>query len=1605
MLSSPVHAVVRWPSPSDATAAAAVAAAQAQAQAAQHHLQMQQQHQPAPAQPQGSASVSPPVPALSPSGVTSPLQALMALKAQEGPPAPSHPHHHRRMSTSSASMQDIACNGSPATPDQIVGAGVLGNGNVSGSGASTSTAGSSLSQARPHAIQEDGDGSSISSGASVSPPVVSHPVPVLAHAAHVVEEHPLAVTSRMEDVTIAAATSHPPHHHAHAHVPMAKVVAVGTRGANGAPQHPNAHVAPHHFDYVPHHAQAHYTHQVHHSSPPHHQHHPQHHHHHSSSSGSGSSGFRPSVPLSPSLSAATAPSSTATASKRGQGFSCHHCLDGDTPVATGSGFSLPIKTVAVGTPVVSFDAAQDGHVLKSTSAFLKQGEKECVELLFNDGRTIICTPNHRFLMDDGRWVEAQHMKLAATQIKAGVEYPLLQLPQQEQEDAAWTLELPSLRIALNTSDRLPHALAFAGLLGYLLSSGCVSQTSKQSCLRLSHRLDAEWVLRDIQLLTGVQQAAPVKTTTTRVALPAALHQAMQHVGASADERLFPAFLLAGTCPPAVVQAFLGGLFGSNGEAPSLRWDADGRVTALTDVQLIRHVSSVCSGAERELTTQLKALFARVGLSTDAICLVPRSSNKGSARQVWRVSGQSTLAFAGTVGFRYASAKQLQLTAAASYHRMQAALRHQKECLEALSVHDALEAFDCIKLFDKAAVSPSSRALPTFRVQVISRRAVAGVRPVFDLTVPDTENFQVAGLVGHNCKTHKQAELLLFCSNQSKKGPGKKRCRKKYCDSCLRRLYGHPADVPLQDMAAHFQCPACLGNCVCAGCERKAGANNASASSASAATNGNANGSANEAESPHSSSADVSPAHHTQQHTPTSATSGAAPLSARTPSPGPIAMPSSSSSSSSPAHGHHHIKPPHLQQTKPTTPLGKPPGKKRRTSIDMGVAMEEATAAVTAAAAAAANGANQPTPAQTAAAQAVAAAQAAAANSSFAPSPPRHHGRTLSGSSNDIFSVAAGPFLPPPSPASTGLVFNVGSTLVRHSSGGGAAPTGPSGTSSLTVSPRLAALAATSGSQQGSRMIHVPAFALGNSGSGINGGGAGASSSAGTSPRLMPSMLLGGSAFGGGLGSSTSTPTQQSQFPPHVQQQVQQAVAQAAALAAAAGGASGSSSAMDTSSSSASVPDLLLGGGASGSHASPSLNPLSATSAAGTSPFSTPVSLARRLSSAFSPVTNPSPGPGAASSLLGATANEESSSLASLPPKPSPPSSSLASNVLSAIVGGSAGVALPAQQPRENELMRVLATVACSANHSGAASSNASASPTNSTPGSAVGVASTPAMLAATSGAPTNASLPPTHPVSSSSLSALREREMPSPKLSSSFMTSVSLLSPTHGASAGSSSSTAAAAAAGSSASSSSSPSLQPLNLPSSSLASLSAAQAHLRAQHQMELQCLLQSQQLQLVELERQAIREFEGQQQAMWQQQQMAQLRSSQQQLLPAAALPTLPSLAGSASTASALAPSSFTTATMNGTGAAAMSDVVSSTSTLPMATTPVTASPTAGVRTAPLVGAKPEVSDGGVMKVEQPQVSAEAQAEEAKKPPPASGVPSEIPPPPSPPKVGGAA
>ena len=662
----------------------------------------------------------------------------------------------------------------------------------------------------------------------------------------------------------------------------------------------------------------------------------------------------------------------------------------------------------------------------------------------------------------------------------------------------------------------------------------------------------------------------------------------------------------------------------------------------------------------------------------------------------------------------------------------------------------------------------------------------------------------------------------------------------YCDSCLKRLYGHPADLPLQSAAAGFQCPACLGNCVCAGCERKATSGTAAPAAGAASAPSSAAGAGGDGASVGSNESNPSPhplPTHSHSHSHSLST-------ARSSSPGPISLPPSTASSPS--------RPVHLQQQKPTTPQGKI-AKKRRTSQDLGTA----GAAMALAEDGSAMDPNASVSSASASSSSVFGTIPASAVHHQSPA----HTRALSGDQAMLTSA----FLPsgPYGGAFSGGSNNSGSLPPRSRGNSGQPP------QSLTTSPRLAVLTASGGSA-GSRMIQLPPFAL-------------ASPSAANTAGSLLSHPAGGSPLSlVGLGSSNFASGAAAAFATHIQQQVQHAVQAAAAVhQTAAGGSGAGSMPMDTG---ALLPELHLSGSsvALSSHP-PSLNSSamstslasstlagSATGSVGgfsapTSPFSTPRSNTRPLS-AFSPVLGVTPGSevGAGLGSMESSGAGHGTSIANL----SMPSPNVSPNLFkrTLLLGGSGdspakptmtttasalAASMPATSvspPGELELMKVLANVACS--------TTAPTVAANVSGGAPVAQVAAPAPSTTTTTS-NSASLPPAHPV---------RTDAASPKLSG-FMASVSLLSPQN---AGGSSNSLLGGVAGL-------PSLLQLQqLPPSAASvgaplgsSLGVIQAQLKVQHQMEVACLLQQQHQQLAELERLAIQQEQHQQ---WQQQQQQQ-------------------------------------------------------------------------------------------------------------------------------------
>ena len=82
-----------------------------------------------------------------------------------------------------------------------------------------------------------------------------------------------------------------------------------------------------------------------------------------------------------------------------------------------------------------------------------------------------------------------------------------------------------------------------------------------------------------------------------------------------------------------------------------------------------------------------------------------------------------------------------------------------------------------------------------------------------------------GFSCHHCKTHKPHRELRICTART--NVNNKKCRKKYCLLCLKRLYAaewqraQPTDeAEFAHVGYTWQCPSCSDCCVCAGCERR-----------------------------------------------------------------------------------------------------------------------------------------------------------------------------------------------------------------------------------------------------------------------------------------------------------------------------------------------------------------------------------------------------------------------------------------------------------------------------------------------------------------------------------------------------------------------------------------------------------------------------------------------------------------------------------------------------------------------------------------------------------------------------------------------------------------
>src|SRR6184192_648009 len=364
------------------------------------------------------------------------------------------------------------------------------------------------------------------------------------------------------------------------------------------------------------------------------------------------------------------------------GYGCTTCLAAGTPVLLANGTSRRIEELPEAGGAVVFGPTPDGRLTPAmqTAAYAK-GEQDCVALVLQDGRELVCTADHAILRADGQWVRADQLVPGEDRVVVGLESPT---DEPGADEIGYALCAGGMTFTTSGPHERLRTLAFARLLGHLLGDGSIS-VAGQGRMNVGQAVDREAVLNDIEIVTGKRPSGmryddrkwsivlPSELTRAVVALPGV------RVGRRIDQppRL-PEFVMDATCPVAVVREFLGGVFGADGTAPVLKRLSAREGNSILERPAYSQTARPEHVAElKRVMDQLIQLLGRGGVETEGARVyefpVRRAASSYPAapdgpRVEVRLQLSDGLSFVERVGFRYCVDKSLRASAAAVYWR-------------------------------------------------------------------------------------------------------------------------------------------------------------------------------------------------------------------------------------------------------------------------------------------------------------------------------------------------------------------------------------------------------------------------------------------------------------------------------------------------------------------------------------------------------------------------------------------------------------------------------------------------------------------------------------------------------------------------------------------------------------------------------------------------------------------------------------------------------------------------------------------------------------------------------------------------------------------------
>jgi len=349
-----------------------------------------------------------------------------------------------------------------------------------------------------------------------------------------------------------------------------------------------------------------------------------------------------------------------------------HCFVGETLVSLPNGLSKRIDSFSDQGLEKLWSYSEDNKSIVPSYSLGSQfsGNKETLKLTLIDGRELICTPDHKFricLNGENIWKEAKDIEYDDKLIIG----PIGTEDIKYEDEAGWSLTMCDYEF--NYSDELNRdkTLAFARLLGYILTDGtiCLSNDRYVSRVAMGSLLDAESILNDIEVITGKRPKVTDTYSKTKnintynIALPDNFSQCLATlenitVGRRTSQlSSYPSFIK--NSPKSFIREFLGGLFGGDGWAPHFRSSTK---NTFSNVKFSNSTSKEYEESLIDTMNNIVELLAKLNVEADVV----RSRDYSNEMVSIELQVNSNESFRKNIGFRHCIHKLLRLEVACSY---------------------------------------------------------------------------------------------------------------------------------------------------------------------------------------------------------------------------------------------------------------------------------------------------------------------------------------------------------------------------------------------------------------------------------------------------------------------------------------------------------------------------------------------------------------------------------------------------------------------------------------------------------------------------------------------------------------------------------------------------------------------------------------------------------------------------------------------------------------------------------------------------------------------------------------------------------------------------